>query len=114
MFCEIKGFDLLAALRSKHRAQILNFVSMLLINLKRQECVVYVLAQPLLSELISEVPNFKAEDELGYYVSLLKSLAIRIDSSTVSLFYNSVSVPYKSEKLSLSFGLAEQPTLQPS
>lgn len=83
-FCELKGIDLLRSLYRTYPEEVLKTMSLLLVSLNRPPCQSYLLSHPFLCEIIadSSTPN------LEYYISVAKALALRIDSSKVSLFYN--------------------------
>jgi len=57
---------------------------MLMFNLNRPPCLSYVLSHPLLCEIIAD----SSTSHLEYYLSVVKPLALRLDSSKLALFYN--------------------------
>lgn len=86
----------------------------MLINLKNELWVGYILSQQLITELIG-LPIEEEDDELTeHYISFLKSLSIRLDASQVSLFYNKVLPESMLEVLPLSAGVPSSEVLQPS
>lgn len=87
-FCELRGFDLFSQLSQYYLQHVLNFLSMMLINLKKEQSIIYTMSQPLLSQLIDNPPKEDEGEAVEQYISLLKSLATRLDASKVYLFFN--------------------------
>ena len=61
-------------------------MSIMLVNVSRPPCISYLLSHPLLSELISDSQT----SNLEYYISMVKTLALRMDESKVALLFNQV------------------------
>jgi protein CLEC16A len=87
--------------------------SLLFINLKNEMWISYILCQPFLMEAITLKCESKDEEYTEYFVSFLKSLSIRINSSQITLFYNKVTRSAMQEKLHLPLGDGCDEVLQP-
>jgi protein CLEC16A len=57
-------------------------------NLANKENVNYLLSHPVMQDLIMYNYDFTDEEIVDYYISLLKSLALRIDEANLQLFFN--------------------------
>ena len=71
---------------------VIEGISMLLINLSREESIHYFLSNNALMKF--QMMKFSSLDtELAeYYINFLKSVSIRLNSLTVKLFYNHVPI----------------------
>ncbi|CAD8111604.1 unnamed protein product [Paramecium primaurelia] len=67
---------------------IIQSFAILLANLTNKENVNYLLSHPVIQDLIMYNYDFTDEEIVDYYISLLKSLALRIDEDNVQLFFN--------------------------
>ena len=77
--------------RRPHREiiiQIIQSIGMLLYNLSKPTSVNYLLSNNLINEFIDYDYNFNDDEILDYYISFLKSLALRMASNPVQLFFN--------------------------
>lgn len=86
MFCELKGLDLLRSLYRLYPLEILNGMSLLFVNVNRPACLMYILSHPLMLELVED----SDPSHIEYYISMIKSLSLRLDSSKVALLFNQV------------------------
>jgi protein CLEC16A len=59
-------------------------MSLMLVNINRPSCLAYILSHPFITELI----NGSSITHLEYYVSVIKTLALRLDPSKIALMYN--------------------------
>lgn len=92
-FCEQDILALLVNLmkRSKFKEvtiEIIQSISILVSNINQN--LNYLLSSPQINEFIIYYYNFTDDDIVDYYVSLLKSITIRMNKENVSLFYNEV------------------------
>ncbi|CAD8124477.1 unnamed protein product [Paramecium sonneborni] len=67
---------------------IIQSFGILLANLTNKENINYLLSHPVIQDLIMYNYDFTDEEIVDYYISLLKSLALRIDEGNVQLFFN--------------------------
>jgi len=65
--------------------QILQTLLMLVQNMSRSTTFFYMLSGDLMNVLFTSPPNLKDEEILTYFVSLLKGLALRLDSESAKL-----------------------------
>ena len=92
IFC---NYNIISTLQNLHNIGIylINYAliqgfSFLLVNLTNTITAYYFYSNNLLNDLIT-IDIHKYDDEyLSYYISLLKSIALRIDLNTIQLFYN--------------------------
>jgi protein CLEC16A len=94
-FCEndILGVFANVMRRSKFKEntiEIIQSVSILLSNVNVRANLNYLLSNPHINEFIIYYYNFTDEEIVEYYVSMLKSISLRMDSENISLFYNEV------------------------
>jgi hypothetical protein len=81
--------SLLAQRPNKHvTCQVVNHLSMLLQSLNSPEAVFFLLSNNHINLLINHNFDFTDEEVASYYVSFLKSISLRLNVSTVQLFFN--------------------------
>jgi hypothetical protein len=70
--------------------QLLQTMSLLLLNVKRQTSLYYLLSNNAVNQLINNNTNldFSDEEVLSYYISLMKSIALRLSPETIHFFVN--------------------------
>lgn len=68
--------------------QLLQTLSILLENLKSTSSLYYLLSNDRINAIISHPFDFSDEEVLAYYISFLKTLSLKLDSSTVQFFFN--------------------------
>lgn len=71
----------------KVKLQLLQTLSMLVLNIKCKTSVYYLLSNNHINRLIKTDLDFEDEELLAYYISLIKSLAMRLDSQTIKFFF---------------------------
>ena len=84
--------DIFSSLNHKEiLVAVIESISMLLFNLSREDSINYFLSNTALMKF--QMMKFSGLDtELAeYYINFLKSVSIRLNVSTVKLFYNNVS-----------------------
>jgi hypothetical protein len=69
------------------KMQLLQSLSMLVQNIRTQTSLYYLLGNNQLNKLILAPLDFNDEEILAYYITLLKSLAMRVDGDTVHFFF---------------------------
>lgn len=69
------------------KVQLLQTLSMLFQNIRRETSLIYLLSNRQVNKLISMQLDFLDEEILAYYITLLKSLAMRMDNETIKFFY---------------------------
>lgn len=68
--------------------RIIKSLALLLANLTNNQSLYFLLSNNFVNQIISNDFDSYDEDGLSYYVNFIKSLAFRIDSSTVQLFFH--------------------------
>lgn len=71
----------------KVKVQLLQTLSMLVQNVRRKTSVFYLLSNNYVNKLIGTPLDFNDEEILAYYITLLKSLAMRLDTETIKFFF---------------------------
>ncbi len=71
--------------------QVVNHLSMLLQSLNSPEAVFFLLSNNHINLLINHNFDFTDEEVASYYVSFLKSISLRLNVSTVQLFFNATT-----------------------
>ena len=79
----------------KINLEIINTFSFLMINIKDKTSLYYLFSGNCLNKIISKEHNQYDEEYISYYINFLKSLSLRLDETTIQLFYleNSHSFP---------------------
>jgi Uncharacterised conserved protein len=76
------------------KRQLLQTLSLLLENLKSKTSVYFILSNNRVNEFILHRYDFQHDDELlAYYISLLKTLALNLDSNSLQFFFNPQAPP---------------------
>merc|ERR1711971_1170298 len=70
------------------KVQLLQTTSIILQNLKDEALIHKMLARGHINKIIDANLDFKNEEILSWYISFLKSLALRIDAGTVRIFFD--------------------------
>mmetsp|Transcript_19646 Transcript_19646/g.34805 ORF Transcript_19646/g.34805 Transcript_19646/m.34805 type:complete len:783 (-) Transcript_19646:76-2424(-) len=92
-FCEKSIFSDLVRVLGLRRApkkvklQLLQTLSMLIQNIRRQTSVYYILSNNHVNRLMSTQMDFEDDEILAYYITLMKSLAMRLDTETIKFFF---------------------------
>jgi len=70
--------------------QLLQTMSLLLLNVKRQTSLYFLLSNNAINQLINNNNNLDFSDEeiLSYYISLMKSISLRLSPETIHFFVN--------------------------
>lgn len=68
--------------------RIIKSLGLLLANLTNKQSLYFLLSNNFVNQIITNEFDSYDEDGLSYYVNFIKSLAFRIDSSTVQLFFH--------------------------
>ena len=70
--------------------QLLQTMSLLLLNVKRQTSLYFLLSNNAVNQLINNNNNLDFSDEeiLSYYISFMKSISLRLSSETINFFVN--------------------------
>jgi protein CLEC16A len=82
--------DLLRRLLRYDQLLVVKTLSLMLINLKNELWISFILSQPIITDLIGLRIEDDNDELTEHYISFLKSLSIRLDSNQISLFYNKV------------------------
>ena len=67
--------------------QIIKSLSFLLINIKNESKIFYILSGNLINTIISKDYSSYDEEFFSFYVNFLKSITLRIDQNTIKLFH---------------------------
>jgi len=70
------------------KVQLLQTLSMLVQNIRRDTSLYYLFSNNHVNQLISTQFDWSDEEILGYYISFLKSLALRLNGETIKFFFN--------------------------
>jgi len=70
------------------KVQVLQTLSMLVQNISRDTSLYYLFSNNYVNQLISTQFDWSDEEILGYYISFLKSLAMRLNFETIKFFFN--------------------------
>jgi len=69
------------------QVQLLQTLSMLVQNIRRDTSLYYLFSNNYVNQLISTQLEWSDEEILGYYISFLKSLALRLNHETIKFFF---------------------------
>mmetsp|Transcript_61068 Transcript_61068/g.137871 ORF Transcript_61068/g.137871 Transcript_61068/m.137871 type:complete len:1000 (-) Transcript_61068:101-3100(-) len=69
------------------QVQLLQTLSMLVQNIHRDTSLYYLFSNNYVNQLISTQLECSDEEILGYYISFLKSLALRLNNETIKFFF---------------------------
>eukprot|EP00435_Cladocopium_sp_Y103_P022874 s2284_g5.t1 len=70
------------------KVQLLQSLSMLIQNIRRPTSLYYLFSNNYVNQLIATQFDWSDEEILSYYISFLKSLALRLNQETVKFFFN--------------------------
>jgi hypothetical protein len=70
------------------QSQLLQTLAIMLQNLKNNAYIYYMLSQNHLNSLITHKFDFDDEELVGLYISLVKTIALKLDAQTVQFFFN--------------------------
>ncbi|CAE8680689.1 unnamed protein product [Polarella glacialis] len=70
------------------KVQLLQTLSMLIQNIRRDTSLYYLFSSNHINQLISTQFDWNDEEILSYYISFLKSLALRLNKETIKFFFN--------------------------
>jgi protein CLEC16A len=78
------------------KVQLLQTMSLLVLNIKRETSLYFLFSNNSINQLIQNNNNLDFSDEeiLSYYVTFMKSIALRLSRETVKLFMNEKSTNY--------------------
>lgn len=68
--------------------QVIQTMGMLLYNLTKQTSINYLLSNNMINYFISYEFDLEDDEILDYFISFLKSLAVRLETNPIQLFYN--------------------------
>ncbi|CAK9093720.1 Protein CLEC16A (C-type lectin domain family 16 member A), partial [Durusdinium trenchii] len=69
------------------KVQLLQSLSMLIQNIRRPTSLYYLFSNNYVNQLIATQFDWSDEEILGYYISFLKSLALRLNEETIKFFF---------------------------
>ena len=75
------------------QTQLLQTLSIMLQNLKNNAYIYYMLSQNHLNSLITHKFDFQDEELVGLYISLVKTIALKLDAQTVQFDSSRLPVP---------------------
>ena len=67
--------------------EIINTFSFLMININTKSYLYYLFSGNTLNKIINKDPSQYDDEYLSYYINFLKSLSLRLDETTINLFY---------------------------
>ncbi|PRP81025.1 hypothetical protein PROFUN_11177 [Planoprotostelium fungivorum] len=68
--------------------QLIQTLSILIENINNTNSIYFILSNNHLNELITHKYDFSDDELLAYYISLLKTLSLKLNVSTLQFFYN--------------------------
>ena len=90
-FCELDFMSVFTNLSSydnyKINLVLINTFSFLMINITDKSSLYYLFSGNHLNKIINKDHNNYDEEYLSYYINFLKSLSLRLDETTIQLFY---------------------------
>ena len=81
-FTKLSSYD-----NYKINLELINTFSFLMINMKDKTSLYYLFSGNCLNKIISKDHYNYDEEYLSYYINFLKSLSLRLDDTTIQLFY---------------------------
>jgi len=84
-FVRILGLDRIS---KGVKLQLLQTLSMLIQNIRRDTSLYYLFSNNYVNQLIATQFDWGDEEILSYYISFLKSLALRLNAETITFFFN--------------------------
>lgn len=77
----------------KVKLQVLQTTGMLVQNIRRETSVYFLLSNRHVNHLMSTPLDFEDEEILAYYITLMKSLAMRLNAETIKFFFIELPEP---------------------
>ena len=97
-FCELHLMDDLKQLNALSIYQInytvIQSLSFLLVNISNTQYLYYLFSNNCINEIILNDVTKYDDEYLSYYINLLKSLSIRIDSETIQFFFDETTYSF--------------------
>lgn len=97
-FCELHLMDDLKELNALSIYQInytvIQSLSFLLVNISNTQYLYYMFSNNCINEIILNDVTKYDDEYLSYYINLLKSLSIRIDSETIQFFFDETTYSF--------------------
>ena len=81
-FTKLSSYD-----NYKINLELINTFSFLMVNIKDKTTIYYLFSGNCLNKIINKDHNNIDEEYLSYYINFLKSLSLRLDETTIQLFY---------------------------
>ena len=78
---------------SRIKVQLLQTLSILITNVNTETNLYYLFSNNYINQLIATNFDFSDEEILAYYISLLKSLCLKLNTETVKFFFTRKSFP---------------------
>ena len=81
-FTRLSSYD-----NNKINLELIKTFSFLMINMKDKTSIYYLFSGNFLNKIINKAHNNVDEEYLSHYINFLKSLTLRLDETTIQLFY---------------------------
>ena len=81
-FTKLSSYD-----NYKINLELINTFSFLMINMKNKTSIYYLFSGNCINKIINKDHKKIDEEYLSYYINFLKSLSVRLDETTIQLFY---------------------------
>ncbi len=92
VFCECNFLnEFITLIKLKHKPitfEIVKSFSLLINNLKNLTAIYYIFSKNFINQIISLNQDRFDEDFVFYYINFLKSLSLKISTTTIQFFYN--------------------------
>lgn len=72
------------------KVQLIQTLSILIENIRSQNSIYYLLSNNHINELITHKFDFSDDELMAYYISLLKTLSLKLNPNTIQFFFNSI------------------------
>lgn len=72
------------------KEQLIQTLSILVENIRNENSMYYLLSNNHMNELITHKFDFSDDELMAYYISLLKTLSLKLNQNTIQFFYNSL------------------------
>ncbi|MDP2436676.1 MAG: CLEC16A/gop-1 family protein [archaeon] len=118
VFCEKQMLNyFLQVLEESHgdaevATQLLQTLYMIMENVRSETTLFYILSSNRINQLIRHEFDFRNEELLAYYISLLKSISLRVNADTIQFFFNETSQDFPLYTSAIAFFRNKDPMVR--
>ncbi|KAA6427346.1 MAG: hypothetical protein FRX49_02011, partial [Trebouxia sp. A1-2] len=87
--------------RGEVAVQVLQTLSMLIQNIQSKTAIFYLFSNNHINEVVGMRFDFENEEVLGHYITLLKSISLKLNNNTVQFFFSNGLFPLYTEAVKL-------------